>query len=88
MDGYKVIGKYQGALFVAEQNHSPFDVVAWHGNYVPYKYDLQKFMVINAVQFDHAVSRLRLINFFIKLPTFKAFLHRILRNLYFCRTRS
>ena len=38
------------------QGHSPFDVVAWHGNYTPYKYDLRNFMVINAVAFDHAVS--------------------------------
>lgn len=38
------------------QNHSPFDVVGWHGNYYPYKYDLTKFMVINSVSFDHAVS--------------------------------
>ena len=38
------------------QDHSPFDVVGWHGNYYPYKYDLTKFMVINAVSFDHAVS--------------------------------
>ena len=38
------------------QDHSPFDVVAWHGNYAPYKYDLSKFMVINCVAFDHAVS--------------------------------
>lgn len=53
VDGYKVVSKYQGALFVATQNHSPFDVVAWHGNYVPYKYDLAKFMVINSVSFDH-----------------------------------
>ncbi|KAJ0174742.1 hypothetical protein K1T71_009850 [Dendrolimus kikuchii] len=51
--GFKIINKYQGALFVAEQNHTPFDVVAWHGNYVPYKYDLSKFMVINAVLYDH-----------------------------------
>ncbi|KAG7312274.1 hypothetical protein JYU34_001746 [Plutella xylostella] len=51
--GFKLINKYQGALFVAEQGHSPFDVVAWHGNYVPYKYDLSKFMVINSVSFDH-----------------------------------
>ena len=34
--------------------HSPFDVVAWHGNYAPYKYDLERFMVINTVAFDHA----------------------------------
>lgn len=46
-------------MFVAEQNHSPFDVVAWHGNYVPYKYDLSKFMVINAVLYDHCVSTLQ-----------------------------
>ena len=37
------------------QKHSPFDVVAWHGNYAPYKYDLSRFMVINATAFDHAV---------------------------------
>lgn len=53
---YEIIGKYQGKLFVCEQTHSPFDVVAWHGNYVPYKYDLTKFMVINSVSFDHCVS--------------------------------
>lgn len=51
--GFKIISKYQGALFEAAQEHSPFDVVAWHGNYVPYKYDLSKFMVINSVSFDH-----------------------------------
>ncbi|XP_046969576.1 homogentisate 1,2-dioxygenase [Vanessa cardui] len=51
--GFKILNKYQGAIFEAEQNHSPFDVVAWHGNYVPYKYDLSKFMVINSVSFDH-----------------------------------
>lgn len=53
---YEVVSKFQGSLFAAEQNHSPFDVVAWHGNYVPYKYDLSKFMVINTVSFDHCVS--------------------------------
>lgn len=53
VQGFKVVSKYQGALFAASQNHSPFDVVAWHGNYVPYKYDLAKFMVINSVSFDH-----------------------------------
>ena len=52
--GYQIISKYQGALFVAMQYHSPFDVVAWHGNYTPYKYNLDRFMVINAVSFDHA----------------------------------
>ncbi|TRY76764.1 hypothetical protein TCAL_07608 [Tigriopus californicus] len=50
---YKVVNKYQGCLFVAQQDHSPFDVVAWHGNYVPYKYNLRHFCVINSVSFDH-----------------------------------
>ncbi|KAF2883343.1 hypothetical protein ILUMI_22845 [Ignelater luminosus] len=50
---YEIVTKYQGKMFYCEQDHSPFDVVAWHGNYVPYKYDLSKFMVINSVSFDH-----------------------------------
>ncbi|XP_034249331.1 homogentisate 1,2-dioxygenase [Thrips palmi] len=54
VQGYTVASKYQGHVFEAKQGHSPFDVVAWHGNYVPFKYDLAKFMVINAVAFDHA----------------------------------
>lgn len=52
-EDWSIINKYQGELFVAHQNHSPFDVVAWHGNYAPYKYDLAKFCVINSVSFDH-----------------------------------
>ncbi len=52
---FKLINKYQGHLFETVQDHSCFNVVAWHGNYVPYKYDLDKFMVINSVLFDHAV---------------------------------
>ena len=39
------------------QGHSPFDVVAWHGNYYPYKYNLANFMAVNAVCFDHCVSQ-------------------------------
>lgn len=56
LGGFRVFSKYQGHLFEAQQGHSVFDVVAWHGNYVPYKYDLSTFMVINATQFDHCVS--------------------------------
>lgn len=51
---FSVICKYQDSWFHAEQKSSPFDVVAWHGNYAPFKYDLAKFMVINATAFDHA----------------------------------
>jgi len=50
---YKVVNKFQGHLFEATQNFSPFNVVAWHGNYVPYKYNLKNFMAVNTVTFDH-----------------------------------
>ncbi|GMT00294.1 hypothetical protein PENTCL1PPCAC_22468 [Pristionchus entomophagus] len=50
---FQIVNKYQGKIFQAEQNHSPFDVVAWHGNYTPFKYDLRHFNVINTVSFDH-----------------------------------
>uniref|UniRef100_A0A158PID3 Homogentisate 1,2-dioxygenase n=1 Tax=Angiostrongylus costaricensis TaxID=334426 RepID=A0A158PID3_ANGCS len=49
---FEIFNKYQGSFF----DHSPFDVVAWHGNYVPFKYDLRNFNVINTVSFDHCVS--------------------------------
>jgi homogentisate 1,2-dioxygenase len=48
-----LISKFQGNLWAAEMNHSPLDVVAWHGNFTPYKYDLARFMVIGTVSFDH-----------------------------------
>jgi homogentisate 1,2-dioxygenase len=47
------VAKFQGDLWTADVAHSPLDVVAWHGNYVPYKYDLTKFNTINTVSFDH-----------------------------------
>ncbi|OQV20392.1 Homogentisate 1,2-dioxygenase [Hypsibius exemplaris] len=50
---YELINKFGGSLFEAHQNHSPFDVVAWHGNYVPYKYDLRKFVPVNTVARDY-----------------------------------
>ena len=45
--------KYCDEVFTFEQDHSPFDVVAWHGNYHPYRYDLAKFCVVNTVSYDH-----------------------------------
>lgn len=45
--------KFLGRLFETALDHSPFDVVAWHGNYVSYKYDLADFCAINSVSFDH-----------------------------------
>jgi len=49
----RVVCKFQGNLWESEYEHSPLDVVAWHGNYAPYKYDLARFCVINTVSFDH-----------------------------------
>ncbi len=46
--------KWGGAFHACEIAQSPLDVVAWHGNYVPYKYDLKRFCPMNAVLFDHA----------------------------------
>jgi homogentisate 1,2-dioxygenase len=48
-----LINKFMGNLWAADMEHSPLDVVAWHGNMAPYKYDLERFMVIGTVSFDH-----------------------------------
>jgi homogentisate 1,2-dioxygenase len=50
---FRVVTKFQGRLWEAHIDHSPLDVVAWHGNYAPYKYDLSRFNCINTVSFDH-----------------------------------
>jgi len=50
---HRVIQKYQGGLWTTTLDHSPFDVVAWHGNLAPYRYDLTRFCTINTVSFDH-----------------------------------
>jgi homogentisate 1,2-dioxygenase len=49
----ELVAKFLGKLWATELGHSPLDVVAWHGNCAPYKYDLARFMVINTVSFDH-----------------------------------
>ena len=48
-----VVQKYLGKLWSTTLDHSPLDVVAWHGNYVPWRYDLERFNVIGTVSFDH-----------------------------------
>ncbi|KTD10775.1 Homogentisate 1,2-dioxygenase [Legionella gratiana] len=48
-----LICKYQNKLWTTKCNHSPLNVVAWHGNYAPYCYDLSLFNTINTVSFDH-----------------------------------
>jgi len=50
---FELIAKFMGRLWSAEIDHSPLDVVAWHGNYVPCKYDLSRFNAVNTVSFDH-----------------------------------
>eukprot|EP01098_Paradermamoeba_levis_P016930 TRINITY_DN942_c0_g1_i1.p1 TRINITY_DN942_c0_g1~~TRINITY_DN942_c0_g1_i1.p1 ORF type:complete len:431 (-),score=97.56 TRINITY_DN942_c0_g1_i1:139-1431(-) len=50
---FTLVNKFMGELFEAETDRSPFDVVAWHGNYSPFKYDLSLFNAMNSVTFDH-----------------------------------
>ena len=45
--------KFGGRIFKTLQKFSPFNVVAWRGNYVPYKYDLSRFCCMNSVTYDH-----------------------------------
>jgi homogentisate 1,2-dioxygenase len=49
----QLVQKFGGNLWAAGYDHSPLDVVAWHGSYVPYKYDTANFMVIGTISFDH-----------------------------------
>lgn len=51
--GWTLITKYMGSFYEAKQDHTPFDVVAWRGNYAPFKYNLALFNAVNSVTFDH-----------------------------------
>ena len=46
--------KWGGTLWATDIDHSPLDVVAWHGNYAPYKYDLRRFSPVGPILYDHA----------------------------------
>ncbi len=50
---FELVAKFAGHLWQAEIDHSPLDVVAWHGNYAPYKYDLRRFNTIGSISYDH-----------------------------------
>lgn len=50
---FELIAKFQGQLWRARIGHSPLDVVALHGNYAPYKYDLRHFNTIGSISYDH-----------------------------------
>ncbi|NGN68544.1 homogentisate 1,2-dioxygenase [Streptomyces sp. A7024] len=49
----EVVNKFCGNLWSATYDHSPLDVVAWHGNHVPYVYDLRRFNVMGTISYDH-----------------------------------
>jgi homogentisate 1,2-dioxygenase len=49
----KLSVKWGGSLWQTELGHSPLDVVAWHGNYAPYKYDLRRYSPVGSIGFDH-----------------------------------
>ena len=50
---FELVAKFLGRLWRAPIDHSPLDVVAWHGNYHPYKYDLRRFNAIGSITYDH-----------------------------------
>ncbi|MEP7271454.1 MAG: homogentisate 1,2-dioxygenase [Acidobacteriota bacterium] len=50
---FELLARFQGHLWSARIDHSPLDVVAWHGNYAPCKYDMSRFNTINTVSVDH-----------------------------------
>ena len=49
----RVVMKWCGQFHATQIGHSPLDVVAWHGNYAPCKYDLSTFSPVGAILFDH-----------------------------------
>ncbi len=50
---FELVARFGGRFWATQLDHSPLDVVAWHGNYAPCKYDLALFNTINTVSFDH-----------------------------------
>ncbi len=52
-EAHEIVQKFQGKLWTTTIDHSPFDVIAWHGNSVPYRFDLSRFNTIGTVSFDH-----------------------------------
>ncbi|WP_336950311.1 homogentisate 1,2-dioxygenase [Sphingobium aromaticivastans] len=50
---HEIVQKFAGRLWITTQDHSPFDVAAWHGNLAPCRYDLRRFNTMNTVSYDH-----------------------------------
>jgi fumarylacetoacetase len=54
IDGrFELVAKFMGRLWCTQLDHSPLDVVAWHGNMAPYTYDLRNFNTIGSMSYDH-----------------------------------
>ena len=54
VDGdFELIAKFTGGFWRASIDHSPLNVVAWHGTHAPYKYDLRNFNTVGSISFDH-----------------------------------
>ncbi len=50
---FELVQKFGGKLWTTRLDHSPFDVVAWHGNLAPVKYDLRRFNTLGSISYDH-----------------------------------
>jgi homogentisate 1,2-dioxygenase len=50
---FELVAKFMGNLWSTKMDHSPFNVVAWRGNYAPYKYDLRRFNTMGSISYDH-----------------------------------
>jgi len=50
---FELVAKFMGHRWSARIDHSPLDVVAWHGNHAPYRYDLRRFNTIGSISYDH-----------------------------------
>lgn len=53
VNSHTILTKMHSELFARRLDHTPYNVVAWHGNYLPYKYDLTRFCAVNSVTYDH-----------------------------------
>lgn len=52
-EAWTVLVRFNGKTFSHPMDHCPYDIVAWHGNYYPFKYDLTRFNTIGSISYDH-----------------------------------
>ena len=52
-EDWKINARFSGSAWSYKIDHSPFDVVAWHGNYYPYKYNLDNYNTMGSISYDH-----------------------------------